>query len=110
MNGQKLWVQRLSVNPRIILSASDSAPCGISVVIAGHFRKRSQMWIPAHGAAYCLNRRLLPGTNLFGTTERDFLMNTTDLQHLQTSINVAQRAREHGNHPFGAILVDENNQ
>lgn len=37
-------------------------------------------------------------------------MNNTDLQHLQTSINVAQAAREHGNHPFGAILVDENNQ
>ena len=37
-------------------------------------------------------------------------MNSTDLQHLQTAIHVAQRARDHGNHPFGAILVDENNQ
>ena len=37
-------------------------------------------------------------------------MNPTDLQHLRTSIEVAQKAREHGNHPFGAILVDENNQ
>jgi tRNA(Arg) A34 adenosine deaminase TadA len=37
-------------------------------------------------------------------------MNPTDLQHLQTAIAVAQAAREHGNHPFGAILVDENNQ
>ena len=37
-------------------------------------------------------------------------MNDTDLQHLRTSINIAQAAREHGNHPFGAILVDENNQ
>src|SRR5512140_326530 len=37
-------------------------------------------------------------------------MNQTDLQHLRTSIEVAQHAREHGNHPFGAILVDENNQ
>ena len=37
-------------------------------------------------------------------------MNSTDLQHLQTSIALAQAAREHGNHPFGAILVDENNQ
>lgn len=37
-------------------------------------------------------------------------MNETDLQHLRTSIQVAQAAREHGNHPFGAILVDENNQ
>ena len=37
-------------------------------------------------------------------------MNETDLQHLQSAIQVAQRAREHGNHPFGALLVDENNQ
>ena len=37
-------------------------------------------------------------------------MNSTDLQHLRTAIEVAQQAREHGNHPFGAILVDENNQ
>ena len=37
-------------------------------------------------------------------------MNNTDLQHLRTAIEVAQRAREHGNHPFGALLVDENNQ
>jgi tRNA(Arg) A34 adenosine deaminase TadA len=36
-------------------------------------------------------------------------MNPTDIQHLRTSIEVAQHAREHGNHPFGAILVDENN-
>lgn len=37
-------------------------------------------------------------------------MNHTDLQHLRTAIQVAQAAREHGNHPFGAILVDENNR
>lgn len=37
-------------------------------------------------------------------------MNSTDLQHLRTAIEVAGRAREHGNHPFGAILVDEDNQ
>lgn len=37
-------------------------------------------------------------------------MNQTDLLHLRNAIKVAQRAREHGNHPFGAILVDENNQ
>lgn len=37
-------------------------------------------------------------------------MNTTDLEHLRTTIQVAQAARDHGNHPFGAILVDENNQ
>lgn len=37
-------------------------------------------------------------------------MNETDLQHLRTAIKVAQNARDHGNHPFGAILVDGNNQ
>jgi len=37
-------------------------------------------------------------------------VNSTDLQHLRTALEVAQMAREHGNHPFGAILVDENNQ
>ena len=37
-------------------------------------------------------------------------MNNIDHQHLRTAIDIAQQAREHGNHPFGAILVDENNQ
>ncbi len=37
-------------------------------------------------------------------------MNDIDLQHLRAAILVAGRARQHGNHPFGAILVDENNQ
>jgi tRNA(Arg) A34 adenosine deaminase TadA len=37
-------------------------------------------------------------------------MNSTDIQHLRTALRVAQRAREHGNHPFGATLVDENYQ
>ena len=37
-------------------------------------------------------------------------MNDIDLGHLRTAIDVAQLAREHGNHPFGAILVDENNE
>ena len=37
-------------------------------------------------------------------------MNDSDLNHLRTAIQVAGRAREHGNHPFGALLVDENNQ
>jgi tRNA(Arg) A34 adenosine deaminase TadA len=37
-------------------------------------------------------------------------MNDIDLGHLRTAIEIAQQAREHGNHPFGAILVDENNQ
>ena len=37
-------------------------------------------------------------------------MNSIDLEHLRTAIQVARHARDHGNHPFGAILVDENNQ
>lgn len=37
-------------------------------------------------------------------------MHDSDLQHLRTAIEIAQKAREHGNHPFGAILVDENNR
>ena len=36
-------------------------------------------------------------------------MNATDIEHLRLAISVARQAREHGNHPFGAILVDENN-
>ncbi len=36
-------------------------------------------------------------------------MNEIYLQHLRQAIAVARRSREHGNHPFGAILVDENN-
>ena len=31
----------------------------------------------------------------------------THLTHLRTAIAVARRARDKGNHPFGAILVDE---
>lgn len=37
-------------------------------------------------------------------------MKSIDLEHLRTAIEVAEQARAHGNHPFGAILVDENNQ
>ena len=37
-------------------------------------------------------------------------MTDSDLHHLRTALQVAERAREHGNHPFGAVLVDENNQ
>jgi tRNA(Arg) A34 adenosine deaminase TadA len=37
-------------------------------------------------------------------------MNSTDLQHLHTAIEVAGRSREYGDHPFGAILVDEQDQ
>jgi tRNA(Arg) A34 adenosine deaminase TadA len=37
-------------------------------------------------------------------------VDNTDIQHLRTAIEVAQAARQRGNHPFGAILVDETNQ
>ena len=37
-------------------------------------------------------------------------MNDSDLEHLRTAIALAWRAREHGNHPFGAVLVDDQNQ
>lgn len=33
-------------------------------------------------------------------------MTPTDLTHLRQAIVVARRARDHGNHPFGAVLVD----
>jgi tRNA(adenine34) deaminase len=33
-------------------------------------------------------------------------MNDIDLQLLRHAIGVARRAREHGNHPFGALLAD----
>jgi tRNA(Arg) A34 adenosine deaminase TadA len=33
-----------------------------------------------------------------------------EIEHLKTSISVAWRARENGNHPFGAVLVDEYNR
>jgi tRNA(Arg) A34 adenosine deaminase TadA len=34
-------------------------------------------------------------------------MNNFDLTLLQQAIDVARRARAHGNHPFGAVLADE---
>lgn len=37
-------------------------------------------------------------------------MNDADLQHLRAAIVVAWRAREHGNHPFGAVLVGADSQ
>jgi tRNA(Arg) A34 adenosine deaminase TadA len=37
-------------------------------------------------------------------------MNDIDIKHLRSAIALAWRARQHGNHPFGAILVDEHNQ
>ena len=38
------------------------------------------------------------------------MLNPTDLQHLRAAIAVARRAREHGNHPFGALLVGRDGQ
>lgn len=35
-------------------------------------------------------------------------MNTNDENLLRQAIAVARRARENGNHPFGAVLTDEN--
>jgi tRNA(Arg) A34 adenosine deaminase TadA len=37
-------------------------------------------------------------------------MNDQDIEHLKTSISVAWHARENGNHPFGAVLVDGHNR
>ena len=35
-------------------------------------------------------------------------MNEMDIENLKAAIAVAWRARENGNHPFGAVLADEN--
>lgn len=37
-------------------------------------------------------------------------MNDIEIDHLKASISVAWRSRENGNHPFGAVLVDEHNR
>lgn len=37
-------------------------------------------------------------------------MNASELEHLRLAISVAAQARQRGNHPFGAVLVDEHNQ
>lgn len=34
----------------------------------------------------------------------------TDIDFLRRALEVAQSAREHGNHPFGALIVDEHGQ
>ena len=34
-------------------------------------------------------------------------MNENDLRFLRAAIDVARKARDNGNHPFGAVLVDE---
>jgi tRNA(Arg) A34 adenosine deaminase TadA len=36
-------------------------------------------------------------------------MNDVDIEHLRSAIALAWQAREHGNHPFGAVLVDDQN-
>ena len=36
------------------------------------------------------------------------MMSRPDLDHLRRAIAVSQAARDHGNHPFGAVLVDPN--
>jgi tRNA(Arg) A34 adenosine deaminase TadA len=33
-------------------------------------------------------------------------MDETDIRHLRRAIDLARLAREHGNHPFGSLLVD----
>ncbi len=38
--------------------------------------------------------------------EYNLLRNANDLSHLRLAIEVAGRARVHGNHPFGGVLVD----
>lgn len=35
-------------------------------------------------------------------------MNESDLNYLRVAIDIARKSRAHGNHPFGALLVDEN--
>ena len=37
-------------------------------------------------------------------------MNERDLHHLRAAISLAWRAREHGNHPFGAVLVNDQSE
>jgi tRNA(Arg) A34 adenosine deaminase TadA len=37
-------------------------------------------------------------------------MNNIDIEHLKTAISVAWSARKNGNHPFGALLVDEHDR
>ena len=39
------------------------------------------------------------------TTPKESGMNNTDLHLLRATIAIARRSREHGNHPFGALLA-----
>jgi tRNA(Arg) A34 adenosine deaminase TadA len=38
------------------------------------------------------------------------MLNESELTYLRQAIEVARRAREHGNHPFGALLVSADGQ
>jgi tRNA(Arg) A34 adenosine deaminase TadA len=42
--------------------------------------------------------------------EKGMLMEGDDLHILRRAIAIAQRARDQGNHPFGALLVDADQQ
>jgi tRNA(Arg) A34 adenosine deaminase TadA len=42
--------------------------------------------------------------------EGQFSQHDRDLHYLRMALAVAQRARDHGNHPFGALIVDEENR
>jgi tRNA(Arg) A34 adenosine deaminase TadA len=37
-------------------------------------------------------------------------MNDVEIEHLKKAISVAWQARENGNHPFGAVLVNNHNE
>lgn len=37
-------------------------------------------------------------------------MNDVDIEYLRLAIALASQARQRGNHPFGAVLVDDHNQ
>jgi len=37
-------------------------------------------------------------------------MNDVDIEHLRSAISIAWQACGHGNHPFGAVLVDADNR
>jgi tRNA(Arg) A34 adenosine deaminase TadA len=45
-----------------------------------------------------------------GEIKGESVLNETELTHLRRAIEVARRAREHGNHPFGALLVGADGQ
>jgi len=34
-------------------------------------------------------------------------MKLDDKEYIRTAIEIAQQARDNGNHPFGALMVDE---